>query len=474
LNGSPSKYARMSGPFGLSAFHTRLLWATGLGWLLAAFDLGLLFPLLPRVAADLRMGATQSTLAVALTFLGMLGGAAAGGTLADRYGRKSLFIKAVVLAAFGTGLSGAAWDPNSFLAFQFVAGLGLGAVFPVGAVLVSEWSPVRVRGRLVVLLSVFFSLGLVLAVAVGLWLVPLPALAPNVGWRIAFGIGALPMLYPLVARRALPASARYLAANGHTEEAQAALRLAVRLAGSSAGSIPEFEQIRPSTIRPAMTERWHSLFSRPLARRTLMLWLLWFGTGFVYYWFFTWLSGVVLGRLTGLNSLQYNLIVASVPIAGFLLAAGLVEWVGRKYTLIGYLAGTALAAVLFRGASSPEQATIYGSLLALFALGAWAVLYAYTTELYPTRIRGWGTGVAAAVGWMGFLLALLITREREGGRAPDNGGVNLALSLVLLLLAIMGAAAFWLGEKTEGRTLEDISMAATPPLPADSVVEVEI
>jgi putative MFS transporter len=441
------------GLFGLSRFHTRLLLVSGIGWLFDAMDVGLLTFVLPTLSRDLNLTGTQPGLVLSFTFIGMFAGAALAGGLSDRYGRKAVFQWTLILYAIGTGLSALAWDLPSLLAFRLLAGLGLGGELPVASTLVSEWSPAKVRGRMMVLLESFWAYGWVLAALIGLALVP--NLPQDVGWRVAFALGALPALYALYTRRALPESPRYLVTAGRTAEAQEALDEAARLAGDP-DAVPALDSFRSAAPGATRGENWRTLWQGAFARRTVMLWVLWFGMVFSYYGIFSWLPSILATQFTLVRGLEYNLIITLAQIPGYFAAAWLVERIGRRPTLSAFLAGAALGAFLFRNSSTEQEVTLYGCIISFFALGAWGVVYTYTPELYPTAIRGWGAGMAAAVGRIGGIigpyLAVAIT-----GNPPQAAGVDAAFLLFAGVFLLIAVNVLLLGEETRGRTLEEIA-----------------
>jgi putative MFS transporter len=462
--GGSAREAPPNGFLGLSRFHTRLLWVSGIGWMFDAMDIGLLTFLLPTLTSSMGLRGAEPGLVVSFTFLGMFAGAAVAGNLADRYGRKAVFQWTLILYAIGTGLSAFAWDLNSLLLFRLISGLGLGGELPVASTLVSEWSPARVRGRMLVLLESFWAYGWTVAAVIGLALAP--RLDPGLGWRVAFAIGALPALYVLYTRRALPESPRFLVAAGRTQEAAASIAEAERIAGDP-GAVPSLESFTQGTAAATRTETWRSLWQGIFARRTLMLWLLWFGMVYSYYGIFTWLPSILAARFPLVRGLEYALIITLAQIPGYFAAAWLVEKWGRRITLSAFLAGSALGSFLFRNAASELDVVLYGSIVSFFALGAWGVIYTYTPELYPTRLRGWGSGLAAAVGRIGGIIGPYIT-VRITGTPPQAAGVDTAFLIFTLIFLAIAANVFLLGEETKGRTLEEISEQVIPGAPARS------
>jgi MFS transporter, putative metabolite:H+ symporter len=423
-------------------------------------DIGLLTFVLAPLSKDLGLTGTQPGLVLSFTFLGMFAGAALAGNLADRYGRKAVFQWTLIIYAIGTGLSAFAWDLPSLLVFRLIAGLGLGGELPVASTLVSEWSPAQLRGKILVLLESFWAYGWTIAAVIGLALVPnLPA---DVGWRVAFALGALPAIYALYIRRALPESPRYLLASGHSQEAKASIQRATDMAGSS-DDIPTLESFASQSRASSRSRNWRSIWTGTLSGRTFMLWVLWFGMVYSYYGIFSWLPSILANKFTLVRGLEYNLVITLAQIPGYFTAAWLVERWGRKRTLSLFLFGSALGSFLFRGSSSELEVTLYGCVISFFALGAWGVIYTYTPELYPTEIRAWGSGMAAAVGRIGGIIGPYITIAITG-TPPQQGGIDTAFLIFAAIFVLIAVNVLLLGEETRGQSLEEIARTATAPV----------
>lgn len=425
--------------------HWRVTFLAGLGWMFDAMDIALLSFVLVALAAEWGLSDEQVGLAASVGFLGMFVGAGLGGTLADRYGRKAMMLATLLVYSLATGLTAFAWSYGALLAFRFVTGLGLGGELPVASTLVSEIAPARERGRLIVLLESFWAYGSILAALISFLVIP------TYGWRVAFLIGGLPALLVLVLRRGLPESPRYLLSKGRTEEA---LREAARF-GVDTADLP------PSAVTtPRRGGNLGRLWGAGYARRTLMLWVLWFGMVFSYYGIFTWLPRILQTQGYGLTrSFGYVLIITLAQVPGYFSAAVLVERWGRKPTLVSYLVGSAVAALLFGlrglGADAPEgELLLWGSLVSFFNLGAWGVVYGYTPELYPTAVRGSGAGWAAAVGRIGGIVGPSLVGVMLGTLQLGTLAVFALFAVVLLVIA---ADVALLGEETKGRSLDEIA-----------------
>ena len=177
-----------------TAEHRRLLVGSGAGWALDALDVGLISFIIAQLTVQWRLSATDASLIASIGFVGMAIGAALGGLLADRLGRRQVF--ALTLLGYGvfTGFSALAWSVGALIVFRFLVGLGLGAELPVASTLVSEFAPARIRGRVVVVLESFWAVGWTLAALIGFLVVP----RGENGWRWALALGALPALYAVV------------------------------------------------------------------------------------------------------------------------------------------------------------------------------------------------------------------------------------------------------------------------------------
>lgn len=306
---------------------------------------------------------------------------------------------------------------------------------------------------MLVILESFWAYGWILAAVIGL--VVVPAL-PEWGWRVAFFIGALPALYALYLRRRLPESPRYLELAGRHEEAVAIVRRLESAAGASSAPL-EPEITRPAR-REAILPRLLALWSSDLARRTLMLWVLWFGIVFSYYGVFTWLPQLLVDRgLAIARSFSYVLITTLAQIPGYFSAAYLVDRWGRRPTLVAYLLGSAIAAWLLGNAGSDPILVLWGCLLSFFNLGAWGVVYTYTPELYPTPMRGFGVGAAAAFGRLAGIIAPYLTPW-----LLTSGGLSqpAVFGLFMAVFALTAVNVLVLGEETRGRPLEQIAASA--------------
>ncbi|SMB93338.1 MFS transporter, putative metabolite:H+ symporter [Thermanaeromonas toyohensis ToBE] len=437
----------------LSSFHYKLLLICGLGWLFDAMDVGLISFVLPAVAKFWNLTATQIG---ALGSIGMVGlglGAVIGGTLGDIYGRKRVFTITLIIYGIATFLCGLSTSYAMLMFWRFIVGLGLGAEIPVAFTLASEFSPAGHRGRMTVLLESFWAFGWLAAALIGYLVVP------QWGWRVAFYIGSLPALYSAVLRRTLPESPRYLEKIGKRVEAEEVVAQVERACGVVPGTTEEYVQVSAAaeTSEAPKKARFSELWRGGYVRRTLCLWILWFGINIAYYGIVIWLPTLMVGKGFGIvKSFEYVLIMCIAQIPGYFSAAYLVDKIGRKPTLTVYLLLSGVAAYMFSSSTTVGQVIGWGSAIYFFNLGAWGVLYAYTPEMYPTHLRATGAGWASFCGRIGAIIAPMAV-----GKIVASLGQQAAYPVVFALIGVVcvltALAMLILGIETKGKSLEELA-----------------
>lgn len=430
---------------GFGRFQRRLLLACGITWAADAFELLAIGFALPGVREDFALTSTWQTGGIAsAAFMGMLLGAIFWGRIADRIGRRVGFqLTVLTFAVFGTA---SAFAPSAewLAVLRFGAGFGLGGALPLDFSLMSEFLPQRNRGRYLVLLESFWAIGTV-AVALLAYLV-----VPDHGWRPLLAASGIAALLVFWIRARVPESPRYLVAAGREDEAAAVLREVARQNGTQAPAGPLHVA---AAGEPAPGIR--ALLEPALRRSTIMLWISWFAIGLAYYGLFVYLPSIFVARgFSFVQTYGYALILAGAQIPGYLTAAWLVERWGRRPTLVTFLTASGAFTVLFAVADSTATVVACACLMSFFSLGAWAALYAYTPEAYPTQLRTTGMGLASAMARISATLVTLL------GATLIAGSLGTALVVFGVAFGVGALAVAVLGTETRGRPLEDTLAAA--------------
>ena len=417
--------------------HKRLLVGSGIGWALDAMDIGLVSFIIAALAVHWELDKSTTSWIASVGFIGMAIGASLAGLLADKIGRRQVFAATLLIYGIATGAAALASSVGMLMVFRFIVGLGLGGELPVASTLVSEFSPRRVRGRMVVILEAFWAVGWILAAIIGTFVV---AQSDN-GWRWGLALGAVPALYAIYVRAGLPESVRFLESKGRHEEAEQIVREFEAEADPS-----EYDKSTPPEETPIRGGIW----GPDLRKRTAAFWIVRFCVSLSYYGAFTWIPSLLVGQgFTLVRSFSFTLIITLAQLPGYAVAAWLIEVWGRRVTLAVFLVGSAVSAGLFGLADYPATIIAAGMALSFFNLGAWGALYAIGPELYPTATRGSGTGAAAAFGRIASIIAPLLVPF-----LLDLGDTVMVFGVFAAAFVVAALAAFTLPER-RGVALED-------------------
>ncbi|GKV68314.1 putative niacin/nicotinamide transporter NaiP [Sporosarcina sp. NCCP-2716] len=390
----------------------KLLFISGTGWMFDAMDVGILSFVVAAIAVEWNLTPAAIGWVGSVNSLGMMAGAILFGLLADRIGRKQVFMMTLVLFSLASGLSAFTTTLAAFLILRFFVGAGLGGELPVASTLVSESVEAKERGKVVVLLESFWAAGWLVAALIAYFVIP------SFGWRAALIITALPAFYAIYLRRNLPDS-------------------------------PKFGQA--GAPKQSVLQKMAALWAAPYRKRTLMLWIVWFTVVFSYYGMFLWLPSVmVLKGFAMIKTFGYVLLMTLAQLPGYFSAAWLIERTGRKFVLSVYLIGTALSALAFGNADTLPMLMLFGALLSFFNLGAWGALYAYSPEQYPTSIRGTGAGMAAGIGRIGGIFGPLLV----GSLLTAGYGFGMIFGIFCGAILIGVLAVLFLGTETKQLELE--------------------
>lgn len=428
--------------------HGKLLVGSGIGWALDAMDVGLISYVMAALAASWQLENTQLSWIGSIGFVGMMIGASVGGLLADRLGRRNVFALTLLVYGLATGAAAFSAGIAMLIVLRFVVGLGLGAELPVASTLVSEFAPQRIRGRMVVWLESFWAVGWIMAALLGYFLVP-KQMGGWPGWRWALLVGLVPAFYALVVRRGLPESVRFLESKGRLAEAERSVRLFEK--HSDVAADVEFDvAVAQTPLSIDSSPEKISIFSPLLRKRTIALWSVWFFVNLSYYGAFTWLPTLLFRQGHSLvRSFEYTLIITLAQLPGYAMAAWLIEKWGRRPTLATFLLGSGVAAGLFGLQNSTAGILLTGMALSFFNLGAWGALYAIGPEIYPTAMRGTGTGAAAAAGRVAAIIAPLGVPFLLAG-----GGSPLVFGVFAVSFAIAAGSAMLLPERSQRSMVE--------------------
>ncbi|HZZ10430.1 MAG TPA: MFS transporter [Paraburkholderia sp.] len=453
-------------------FHTLMVFALGVGWALDSFETNIIGSVFGVLRAQWHLSAAQGSLAISIWVFGMLVGAIAFGYLADRFGRKRLFLATLLWYAFFSVATVFSWNFDSFLFFRAMTALAVGGEYSAVTATMGEFIPKRHRGRTDSLILSGFPVGALLSAAVSyLVLNHLPA---AISWRVGFGFGTTMALIFFWIRRVIPESPRWLLQQGRVAEAEAIVELIAR-SGLQDNLSPQdratlqrrYAKTRFNHAVPAFWHNVRELFGT-YRLRTALAGALNFSQAAVVYGVLSLMALVILPymKVPSADMPLYYMYGNAAALAGGLTASMLVEAWGRRASLFVSYTFTVMA-ILFLYAMHTLPGMVMGYCLIQFGV-TWAYIsgYVVSSEILPTRIRATGLGVSVAVGRLGAVIApLMLTRLYATLGTPS------AALGALLLLALPGplAAGLWClrGRETRNVSLEEGSAHAS----ADPAVE---
>ncbi|GLV56572.1 MFS transporter [Dictyobacter sp. S3.2.2.5] len=424
----------------------------GIAWLIESYDIGIMGNILPLLEKQYQLNsfmvgslATVSTLGIVLAII-------PAGWLADRVGRKKMLVFGTAWYAFFSLLCGMVPSIPLLIVCRLIAGLGMGAVFPIPYAMAAELTSKRIRGSMTAVLDSFLSFGYFLAPLLALLLIP--QLPTQWGWRMLFYIGGLPLLYVPVLIKWMPESPRWLTIQGRGEEAdQIVTQLEQRIESRTGLALPEPGSHAGQSM-PTPSRASSGIFSRAYLKRTLMMCISFACILFIFYAIQTYTPTVLLKEGYGIsNAFLLTTIIVLASIPGKYAAAYAIERFGRKFTLISFTLIAAASALCFGFAHNGALALLAGCVLSFFGIGVDPVIKIYGAEQYPTRMRELGIGVFEGVGRLfggvlaPFIMAFLLT------------SFNVAGSYVFVaVIAVIGVCVVaWLGTETRGVVLEKAS-----------------
>ena len=391
---------------------------------------------------------------IGASYVGQIIGALVFSWGAERYGRIPCAAAATAIYAVMSLACATAWSFNVLLAFRFIQGIGVGGEMPVAATYISELSKAHGRGRFFMLYEMIFPIGLMVTGQVGAILVPL------MGWQIMFLIGGVPGLIIALMLLRLPESPRWLIGKGRLAEADAVVRRLEAAASDKSGvtvAAPKIEAL-PAQVEVSQRSRgrWSELLSPAYRGRTLIAWVLWASAYLVANGLNNWMPTLytTLYHLELSQALRAASLTNVAQVVLVLICALVIDRTGRKYWMMGAfgMGAVTLGILGFGGAKDVSWLIVLGTISYGLIGSIAAVVYLYTPEIYPTRMRAVGTGVATS--WL--RIASAIGPTLIGFMLGKGGGID-SVFLMFAAVAIVGLIAATRMIETRNLRLEEIS-----------------
>lgn len=449
-------------------FHWLVVVGLGTAWVLDGLEVTMVGSVADRLTepgSGISLDAGQIGVAAAIYVFGACLGALVFGQLADRFGRKKLFLTTLLVYLAATAATAFSFNPWFFYLCRLFTGFGIGGEYAAINSAIDELIPARRRGQTNLAINAGYWLG---AAGGSLLAVPLltTSIVPiNLGWRIAFLIGVVLGLAVLLVRRYVPESPRWLLVHGRENEAEDLVTdLETKISNEQQDPLPEPEGSltihQRGTIR--ITEIARVAF-REYPRRSLLCVALFLGQAFLYN-AITFNQGTLLGTFFGVSSEEvpyYVAIFALASLAGPLLFGRLFDTVGRKPMIAGtYLASAVLlvvTALLFQSGSLTSW-TFLGMIVLtfLFATAGASAAYLTASEIFPLETRAMAIAFFYAIGTAaGGIVGPLLFGELISSGSVDLTAMGFYIGAAAMALG--GLAEIVFGVNAERKSLEDIA-----------------
>ncbi len=453
-------------------FHWMVVIGLGTVWILDGLEVTIVGSIAARLTSEgSGLGLTDSQVLTAgsIYVAGACLGALFFGQLTDRFGRKRLFLLTLFVYLIATVATAFAESVLYFYACRFVTGAGIGGEYAAINSAIDELIPARVRGRVDLIINGSYWLGAAAGAVAAIFLLDTSLFAEDLGWRLAFGLGAIFALAILLVRRHVPESPRWLFIHGREEEAE---RIVERIEGDVRESTgEELEEPGESiTVRQRKTISFRTIASVAFKRypkRTALGFALFVGQAFIY-------NAVTFGLGTFLVAF-YDISDAKVPFYivlfalsnffGPLLLGRLFDTVGRKPMIAGTYIGSAVVLAVLTFLFVDDTLGLWGFmalLLATFFLASAGASAAYPTvsEIFPMETRALAIAFFYAIGTAvgGITGPFLFGKMIESG---EESQVAIAFYIGAAIMAIGGIVELFFGVRAEQESLEDIAKPLT-------------
>ena len=455
-----------------SRFHWMVVIGLGTVWILDGLEVtivGAVAARLTEAGSGIELSAGQIGMAAAFYVAGACSGALFFGQLTDRLGRKRLFILTLCVYIAATVATAFAFAPWYFFLCRFITGAGIGGEYAAINSAIDELIPARVRGRVDLIINGTFWAGAALGAVLSIFLLNTDIFPADLGWRLAFGMGALLGLAIMIVRRHVPESPRWMFIHGREEEAERLVdeieEEVERETGESLPAPSESIVVRQRAAIP-FREIAAVAFKR-YPRRSVLCLALFVGQAFLYN-AITFDLGTILSEFFDVASgaVPYFLVIFAVGnFLGPITLGRLFDTVGRRPMISGCYLASAASGVLL-GVLLQADALDKWSFIALvgvtffFASAGASSAYLTVSEIFPMETRALAIAFFYAIGTAvgGITGPLLFGYLIDTG---ELGPVAIGFFIGATAMATGGIAELLFGVEAAGRSLEDIARPLT-------------
>jgi MFS family permease len=451
-----------------SPWHRMVLVGLGTVWILDGLEVTIVGSLSDRLTekgSGLELTASQIGVAAAIYVLGACLGALFFGHLTEKYGRKRMFFLTLTLYLAATVLTAFSFNAIWFYACRFLTGAGIGGEYAAINSAIDELMPRKLRGRIDLIINGSYWLGAAAGAALTIVLLNEDFLPANIGWRVAFGLGAVLGLIVLFVRRNVPESPRWLFIHGRDEEAERIVSDVERRVGEEVheplSEVGEDDELQiEQRDRTTFREIAHTLLA-DYRQRTLLGLALFVGQAFLYNAvFFT--QGLVLTTFFDVGSGSAGWYIVPLALGNFLgplLLGRLFDTVGRRMMISICYIGSGLllvATALFLSGLDATTLTLCWCAVFFLASAGTSAAYLTVSEIFPMETRAMSIALFYAVGTgLGGIIGPLLFGKLVATEQLGNVAIGYYIGAGLMIAG--GLVEAFVGVDAEQKSLEDIA-----------------
>ena len=429
----------------ISPLHQRVIALIAAGYFFDVIDFTVFGSLVPFILQSKFATGAEVAAVGSATIFGMFIGTAGQGQFSDRFGRRFIYQFNLLLFGVFTILGALAPSVTLLVICRFIAGLGLGAEQPLAFAYAGEYSPKRIRGRILAIVH-FIGGACVWPIGTALVLLFGSTLAsPDHAWRgvwLVVGIGALIVW---VFRFTLPELPRYLATHGRGQDA-------LNVLGRLGITTPPLNTLSTDAASNTKSDPFGVVF-RMFPKRVIAGMICFTAFFGVAIGLGAWLPNMMNAKgFTVTKSLQYVLAMNfAVPCASIFMMYALDKW-GRKITSVCAFIGAGIMAVIFGSAGTPIQLMVAGFIMVFFVQVAGNSMQIFASEVFPTNARASGFGWASGVGRLAtaFIMPTILWVQ-------NGWGLTTVFVCLAILLLIAAASVTQLGPEAKQKGLDEIA-----------------
>jgi len=453
-------------------WHWMIVIGLGTVWILDGLEVTIVGSMSDALKPDgtgLGMSSSDIGFAGAIYVAGACLGALLFGQLTDRFGRKKLFMITLGVYLIGTVLTAFSISPIWYFVCRFITGTGIGGEYAAINSAIDELIPAKYRGRVDVAINGSFWVGAAGGSLLTVVLLDKSLIDQSIGWRLAFGLGAVLALGVLFVRRNVPESPRWLFIHGREDEGERIVTdIEETVARESGKRLPEVDE--SITVRQR-----HTIGLMLIARtvftmypkRTVLCFSLFVGQAFLYNaFFFTY--GDTLTTFMGVGQTGWYLAIFAVSnFAGALVLSPLFDRLGRVRMITGtYVVSGLLLALtgIILGHLSANTLTLMGAIIFFFASAGASAAYLTASEVFPMETRALCIAFFYAIGTAvgGITGPLLFGKLIDHASADhDITGIAIGYFIGAVLMVGGGIVEAIFGVRAEGKSLESIATPLT-------------